>query len=81
MIETTPVEFIFFRDIMKNYFMENIEWYRNIMIHKQIELNEKYPKKCLEAPCYGMKTMIEYDKLLEMLENIVLVGLAENMKI
>jgi ubiquitin-protein ligase len=81
MIEKTPREFIFFKDIMKNYFMENINWYRNIMIHKQIELSEKYPKKYLEAPCYQMRNLIEFDKLLNVLEDIALIDLAENMEI
>jgi ubiquitin-protein ligase len=61
MITHTPNEFIFFKDIIVKYFMENIDYYRNNVLTKNDQLRDSL----VESPAYGMKFKMDYPKLLD----------------
>jgi len=61
MIKNTPYDFNSFNNIMSDYFIENIDYYRNHILTKNQELlNET----SLQSPAYGMSTNIDYSSLL-----------------
>ena len=63
MLTNTPNDFIFFKDIMIKYFMENIDYYRNFILTK----NDLFKDSIIESPAYGMKLKMTYPKLLDKL--------------
>jgi ubiquitin-protein ligase len=68
-IDNIPSEFVFFKDIIEDYFVKNIDYYRDFVLNK----NDFFKKKkisVIESPAYGMKTNIDYDNLLYELETL-----------
>jgi ubiquitin-conjugating enzyme E2 Z len=61
MITNTPVEFVFFKDTISKYFIENIDYYRNFVLTK----NDLLKDNLIESPAYGMKYKMDYPKLLD----------------
>ena len=61
MITNTPKDFIFFKDIIAKYFIENIEYYRNYALTK----NDLLKDSLIESPAYGMKYKMDYPVLLD----------------
>jgi ubiquitin-protein ligase len=60
MIMNTPIDFKFFNGKMKELFIKNIEYYRE-MVNKN---DEKFKGSLIESPAYGMKCNIDYESLL-----------------
>jgi ubiquitin-protein ligase len=60
MIENTPKKFEYFKPIMEELFLKNIDFYKNTVLTK----NDKYKGKALESPAYGMKCNLDYQTLI-----------------
>jgi ubiquitin-protein ligase len=61
MLENIPKDFTYFTEIIHDYFLKNIDYYRKYVITKSINLN----KTLIESPAYGMKILADYNILLE----------------
>ena len=71
MIFNYPKEFSVFENIMCDFFLKNIDFYRNFVLVK----NDELKKNIIDSPAYGMKLEINYlilfNKINEMEENII----------
>ncbi len=66
MVENPPKEFEPFHDIMKDIFLKNIDHYRNFLVKK----NEEFDNKLIESPAYGMRVMPDYLTLLNAINDL-----------
>lgn len=64
MIFNPPQKFAVFKPKMNEIFKKNIDFYRNFILSRYETLN----KTLVESPAYGMKFILDYDKLLIQIE-------------
>ena len=60
--------YIKFKDIIIDIFIKNIEYYRNSIITKSIELDNKI----VDSSCYGMSMKFNFNDLLSRFEEVVI---------
>jgi ubiquitin-protein ligase len=66
MISKIPKDFEFFKTIIEDYFIKNIDYYRNFVLSK----NDLLKNALIESPAYGMKVKIDYSSILYEIEQI-----------
>ena len=66
MMNNTPPEFVFFKDVMCENFMKNIDFYKKFVSKKNSECISTF----IESPIYGMKLMVDYSSLLQEIEYV-----------
>ena len=83
MISKIPKDFEFFKTIIEDYFIKNIDYYRNFVLSKndllkdtlKDALKDASKHALLESPAYGMKVIIDYEAILyeieQLYENII----------
>jgi ubiquitin-conjugating enzyme E2 Z len=65
MLEQKSLHFDYFKEPMKENFLKNVNFYKSHIDKKKVEFGEE---KLLDSGTYGMKIMIDYDKIKEMIE-------------
>jgi len=83
MISKIPKDFEFFKTIIEDYFIKNIDYYRNFVLSKNDLLKDTLKDASkdaskhalIESPAYGMKVIIDYEAILyeieQLYENII----------
>jgi ubiquitin-protein ligase len=66
MIFGYPKEFSVFENTMCDFFLKNIDFYRNFVIVK----NEELKNNLIESPAYGMKVKLDYSSLLNKIDEM-----------
>ena len=66
MFKKTPLDFICFKDRIKELIIKNMDYYRNFILTKNDEKKDSY----IESPAYGMKLYPNYVLLLDELSSI-----------
>jgi len=61
MIQETPKEFMYFKSILENFFLDNCDFYKNILSLKK----ETNNKKIIISPAYSMSLLTNYNFLLK----------------
>ena len=74
MITKIPKDFDFFKTIIEDYFIKNIDYYRNFVLSKNDLLKDSSKDASkdalIESPAYGMKVRIDYGVLLYEIDQI-----------
>lgn len=65
MLNRVPNGFKVFKNIIRNYFIQNFEKYRNNLL----KINDETVDKVIKTPCYGIVLYPKYDLLFEKLED------------
>jgi len=66
MITKIPKDFEFFETIIEDYFIKNIDYYRNFVLSK----NDLFKDALIESPAYGMKVKVDYGVILYEIEQL-----------
>jgi ubiquitin-conjugating enzyme E2 Z len=65
-IKNIPRDFEPFKDIINQYFIKNIDYYRNFILTQ----NDKLKEKVVDSPAYSMKINLDYQQLLYDIEQL-----------
>ena len=66
MLDKIPYQFEAFKPKMNEIFKKNIDFYRNFILTRHCELNSMD----IESPAYGMRTILDYDIILNQFDSI-----------
>lgn len=66
MMYNTPLEFVYFKDIMKSIYLKNMDYYRNFILLK----NDTLQDSVIDSPAYGMKVATNYEPLIYELDKL-----------